>query len=188
VSLQPPSGAARKVATDGDGHFTFADVPAGQYTLEVEVAGFARLSQKLTLARERDWTRAVTLQVGTVQEEIVVTERRPDQPTASNAVTSPTRVRVGGLIKPPTKRKDVRPIYPPALRDAGVEGVVPLEATIGLDGTVQHIRVISAQVHPDLAKAAMTAVRQWQFTPTLLNGQPTEVVMTVTVAFQLEQK
>ena len=188
VSLQPASGAARKVATDGDGHFTFADVPAGQYTLEVEVAGFARLSQQLTLARERDWTRAVTLQVGTVQEEIVVTERRPDQPTASNAVTSPTRARVGGLIKPPTKRKDVRPIYPPALRDAGVEGVVPLEATIGLDGTVQHIRVISAQVHPDLAKAAMTAVRQWQFTPTLLNGQPTEVVMTVTVAFQLEQK
>jgi len=188
VSLQPASGATRKVTTDSEGRFTFADVASGQYTLGVEVAGFARLSQKMTLARDRDWTRAVTLQVGTVQEEIVVTERRPDQPAPSKVATGPTRVRVGGLIRPPTKTKDVKPIYPPALRDAGVEGVVPLEATIGLDGTVQHLRVVSAQVHPDLAKAAMAAVRQWQFTPTLLNGQPTEVVMVVTVAFQLEQK
>jgi protein TonB len=154
--------------------------------LEVAVAGFAPVSQKITLARERDWTRAVTLQVGTVQESIVVTERRPDQTTPPAKATAPVRVRVGGLIRPPTKTRDVKPVYPPALRDAGVEGVVPLEATIGTDGTVQHLRVISAQVHPDLAKAAMTAVRQWQFTPTLLNGQPTEVVMTVTVAFQLE--
>jgi len=188
VTLQPSSGAERKAATDAEGHFTFADVPAGQYTLEVAVAGFAKLSQKVTLARDRDWTRAVILQVGSVQEEIVVTERRPDQPTALNKAAGPSRVRVGGMIRPPTKTKDVKPIYPPALRDAGVEGVVPLEATIGLDGTVQHLRVLSAQVHPDLAKAATTAVRQWQFTPTLLNGQPTEVVMTVTVAFQLEQK
>ena len=61
VTLQPASGPARKVATNADGHFTFADVPAGQYTLEVAVAGFAPVSQKITLARERDWTRAVTL-------------------------------------------------------------------------------------------------------------------------------
>jgi TonB family protein len=47
------------------------------------------------------------------------------------------------------------------------------------------VRVLSAQVHPDFAIAAVDAVRQWQFTPTLLNGQPVEVVMTVTVQFSL---
>ena len=188
VTLQPSSGAARKATSDTEGHFVFGDVSGGQYALEVAVAGFAPLSQKITLARDRDWTRAVTLQVGSVQEEIVITDRSPSQPTPPKQALGPTRVRVGGMIRPPTKRKDVRPIYPPALRDAGVEGVVPMEATIGRDGTVQNLRVISAQVHPDLAKAATTAVHQWLFTPTLLNGQPTEVVMTVTVAFQLEQK
>ena len=123
ADAQPSAGAERKAATDAEGHFTFADVPAGEYTLEVAVAGFAKLSQKVTLARDRDWTRAVILQVGKVQEEIVVTERRPDQPTALKKAAGPSRVRVGGMIRPPSKTKDVKPIYPPALRDAGVEGV-----------------------------------------------------------------
>jgi protein TonB len=95
-------------------------------------------------------------------------------------------VRVGGNIKPPMKLKDVRPIYPAAMREAGLSGVVPLEAIIGADGTVASVRVVSAQVHPGLAVAAAEAVRQWQFTPTLLNGKPVEVVMSVTVRFDLE--
>ena len=71
------------------------------------------------------------------------------------------------------------------MREAGREGVVPIEAIIGRDGTVASIRVLSAQVHPDFAIAAVDAVRQWRFTPTLLNGRPVEVVMTVSVTFNL---
>jgi len=71
------------------------------------------------------------------------------------------------------------------MRDAGLEGIVPIEAVIGPDGSVTSVRVVSAQVHPDFAIAAVDAVRQWRFTPTLLNGSPVEVVMTVTVQFGL---
>ena len=71
------------------------------------------------------------------------------------------------------------------MRDAGIEGVVPMEAAIGRDGTVVSVRVVSAQVHPELAIAAVDAVRQWRFDSTLLNGEPVEVVMTVSVRFSL---
>jgi protein TonB len=71
------------------------------------------------------------------------------------------------------------------MRAAGREGVVPIEAIIGRDGTVSSVRVLSAQVHPDFAIAAVDAVRQWRFSPTLLNGAPVEVVMTVSVTFNL---
>ena len=64
--------------------------------------------------------------------------------------------------------------------------MVPIEATIGVDGTVTMVRVASTQVHPDFAIAAVDAVRQWRYTPTLLNGRPVQVVMTVNVAFTLE--
>jgi protein TonB len=72
------------------------------------------------------------------------------------------------------------------MREAGLSGQVPIEAMIGRDGTVRSVRVLSAQVHPDFATAAVDAVRQWLFTPTLLNGQAVEVVMRVSITFDLE--
>jgi protein TonB len=60
-----------------------------------------------------------------------------------------------------------------------------MEAVIGRDGAVASVRVLSAQVHPEFAMAAVDAVRQWRFDSTLLNGEPVEVVMTVSVRFSL---
>jgi periplasmic protein TonB len=85
----------------------------------------------------------------------------------------------------PRKLTHVAPVYPAAMREAGLEGVVPLEAIIGRDGAVLSVRVISAQVHPEFARAAVDAVRQWRFDSTLLNGEQVEVVMTVSVVFSL---
>ncbi len=79
-------------------------------------------------------------------------------------------VRVGGNIKPPQKTKDVRPVYPPIAQSARVQGVVIIEATIGPNGQVQDARVLRSI--PLLDQAALDAVRQWEFTPTLLNGVP----------------
>src|SRR6185295_3761944 len=92
-------------------------------------------------------------------------------------------VRVGGNIKPPMKTKDVRPSYPPIAQSARVQGVVIIEATIGPNGKVQDARVLRSI--PLLDSAALDAVRQWEFTPTLLNGVPVPVIMTVTVQFTL---
>ena len=174
-----------QTTSDSTGRFEFPSVSAGKYVLEASLAGFRSLRQELELTVARDWTRAVTLQVGTVQESITVREQRPKTPPrASQAV--PAAVRVGGNIKPPTKTRDVKPVYPASMREAGREGRVPLEAIIGRDGTVVSVRVATAQVHPDFAQAAIDAVQQWEFTPTLLNGKPVEVVMTVTIEFELE--
>lgn len=71
------------------------------------------------------------------------------------------------------------------MHDMGLEGVGPMEALIGRDGTVSSVRLLSAQVHPDFARPAEEAVRQWPFSPTLLNGEAVEVRMTVSVRFSL---
>jgi len=93
-------------------------------------------------------------------------------------------VRVGGKIRPPTKTKNVTPAYPAAAKAAGVQGVVIIEAVIGADGKVADAKVLRSV--PDLDGAAVAAVKQWEFTPTLLNGKPVPVVMTVTVNFKLK--
>ena len=96
----------------------------------------------------------------------------------------PAPVRVGGAIKQPTKIKDQRPVYPPIAQSARVQGVVIIEAVIGPDGRVQEAKVLRSI--PLLDAAALDAVKQWTYTPTLLNGQPVPVIMTVTVNFTLQ--
>ena len=106
----------------------------------------------------------------------------PEAPPPPPPPSAP--VRVGGNIKPPTKTKDVRPVYPPIAQSARVQGVVIIEATIGADGKVKDAKVLRSI--PLLDQAALDAVKQWQFTPTLLNGVPVPVIMTVTVNFTLQ--
>jgi protein TonB len=92
-------------------------------------------------------------------------------------------LRIGGVVSAPQKIRHVAPIYPAIAQSAGVQGVVILEAVLGEDGRVRNLRVLRSVRLLD--QAAIDAVRQWQFTPTLLNGQPVPVVMTVTVSFGL---
>ena len=91
-------------------------------------------------------------------------------------------VRVGGKISPPIKMNDVKPVYPAIAKNAGVTGVVIIEATVGADGKVIDAKVLRSV--PLLDQAALDAVRQWEYSPTLLNGVPVPVVMTVTVNFK----
>ena len=93
-------------------------------------------------------------------------------------------VRVGGKIKAPVKIKDVKPVYPAMAQSARVAGAVIIEATIGPDGKVIDAKVLRSI--PLLDQAALDAVRQWEYTPTLLNGVPVPVVMTVTINFKRE--
>lgn len=92
-------------------------------------------------------------------------------------------IRVGDGITAPTKIHDVAPAYPAIAQSARVQGVVIIQATIGVDGTVVDAKVLRSM--PLLDAAALDAVRQWRYTPTRLNGAPVAVVMTVTVNFQL---
>lgn len=92
-------------------------------------------------------------------------------------------VRVGGQIKEPTKTKHVPPVYPDIAKQARVQGIVILECTISPQGKVTDHKILRGI--PLLDQAAIDAVKQWQYTPTLLNGVPVPVIMTVTVNFKL---
>ena len=93
------------------------------------------------------------------------------------------QVRVGGDVKAPLKLKNVDPVYPEDARAAGREGEVIMDITIGTDGFVTDVKVLNPA--PPFVEPAVAAVRQWRYTPTLLNGQPVEVLMTVTIKFAL---
>jgi len=82
------------------------------------------------------------------------------------------------------KVRHVSPVYPPDALAQGVQGVVILEARLEADGTVSKTRILRSI--PALDDAAQEAVSQWQFTPTLVGGQPSPVVMVVTVNFTLQ--
>jgi protein TonB len=109
----------------------------------------------------------------------------PGQPGATTPNSSDGALRVGGNIKAPTKIKNVNPIYPEDALAAKVQGVVILEVRVEADGTVGDAEVLRSI--PMLDDAALEAVRQWEFTPTLMNGAPVPVMMTVTVNFTLSQ-
>ena len=92
-------------------------------------------------------------------------------------------VRVGGNIKEPKKIKHVNPEYPDIAKQARVQGIVILECVISPQGKVSNVTVLRGI--PLLDQAAQDAVRQWVYSPTLLNGVPVPVIMTVTVNFKL---
>jgi protein TonB len=94
-------------------------------------------------------------------------------------------VRVGGDVREPKKVLDVAPEYPDLAMKAHVEGIVIIEATIDTRGRVADAKVLRGV--PMLDDAALEAVGKWVYTPTLLSGVPTPVIMTVTVNFQLKR-
>jgi len=93
-------------------------------------------------------------------------------------------VRVGGTIREPHKIKDVKPRYPDEAKDKRIQGTVVLECVISPDGRVSAVTLLYA-IDRSLADAAMEAVSQWEYTPTLVDGKPVPVTMTVTVTFRL---
>jgi protein TonB len=96
----------------------------------------------------------------------------------------PVAVRVGGQIKEPKRLAGESPVYPDIAKQARVQGIVILEATISPQGRVVEVKVLRGI--PLLDQAAIDAVQTWVYTPTLLNGVPVPVIMTVTVNFKLQ--
>jgi TonB family protein len=183
VTIEDPQSGRRTVTSDSAGRFEFDAVAPGRYLLEANLLGFQSLRYQIELRQPRNWERTLTMQVGTLEENITVTAQRP--PSAVSPSGSGRRLEVGGNIRVPRKLVDVKPIYPESMRETGQEALVTLQAVIGVDGSVTSVSVLTTQVHPDFGNAAMDAVRQWRFSPTLLNGVAIDVSMKVTVVFSL---
>jgi beta-lactamase regulating signal transducer with metallopeptidase domain len=190
--------AKHEVSSDANGRFEFVGLPAGEYALEARFPAFKAFRTDVTVGAQ-DVQRNVALQIGSLTETIMVSVSASEPLTASadfkparealpkRSLASCKAASTGGNIVPPRKLKDVHPEYPRHLRASGpVAGVVVMDARIGQDGLVRDIKVLGP-AQPDLAKAAMDAVWQWEFDSTLLNCVPVEVAMTVTVTFTVEK-
>jgi hypothetical protein len=127
--------------------------------------------------------------VGSIEETITVIDDGVQRPPQGNSLRERPRVApgrlsscgdtpLGGNIRPPTKVRDVRPVYPTGTPPA----IVELDARIGVDGFVTSVQPVG-NVDPALANAAINAISGWEFTPTYLDCQPIEVRMRVHVNF-----
>ena len=108
----------------------------------------------------------------------------PPPPVAAVAVNKEP-LRVGGNVQAANLIKKITPVYPALAKSARVQGTVRFQAIIGKDGTIQNLQMISG--HPMLVASATDAVKQWVYKPTLLNGEPVEVITQIDVNFTLSQ-
>jgi periplasmic protein TonB len=109
----------------------------------------------------------------------------PPPPKKEEKPVTPQRIRVGGNVQQAMLVAQPRPIYPPLAKQARISGTVTLNAVIGKDGHIANLSV--AKGHPLLIQAALDAVKNWIYKPTLLNGEPVEVATTIDVNFTLSQ-
>jgi protein TonB len=115
----------------------------------------------------------------------VPTAAPPPPPPKVEKPATPQRIRVGGNVQAANLIRKVTPVYPPLAKQARVQGTVRFTAIISKDGTIQQLQLVSG--HPLLVQAAQDAVKQWLYKPTLLNGEPVEVVTQIDVNFTLSQ-
>jgi periplasmic protein TonB len=112
----------------------------------------------------------------------------PAAPPPPKVVEAPKavvqRIPVGGNVQQAKLVNQPKPAYPPLARQARIQGTVRFTAIIGVDGRIANLTLVSG--HPLLVPAAQAAVKQWAYQPTLLNGEPVEVVTQIDVNFTLQ--
>jgi TonB family protein len=177
VAIQTDNGQKLTTTTDQEGKFSVGPLPGGPWQITVEVRGFAPRTIEGVDKNHYD----ITLDVGQMQETLVVRAKG----TAAAAVAERHRVRVGGNVVPAKLVAKIEPEYPEDARARGIHGEVVLRAVISVQGAVLSPTAI-ATPDPQLAEAAVKAVREWRYQPSLLNGEPVETVTTITVNFELE--
>ena len=185
------SGAKHEIKSNDAGLFEFVGLPPGNYTLDAGSMGFRYMRSTVQVAAGQTIRRDLMLELGTLQETISVVDGPPASPSARQrasgldaAATCAAQPNSGG-IKPPTKIADTKPTFPASMRGTTTGGKVELQATIGVDGAIKALRTVEA-TNVDFEQAAQEAVRQWRFTPTLLNCIPVEAEMNVLTAFRPE--
>ena len=171
--------------------FRFTNLPSGEYELMASLSGFKSAVVAVTVAGNAV-DQTITLPIGSLSETITVQCAAPSTSIFGalfpvlHAQDRPTPIRIGGQIREPKKTKHVAPACPADLPSGDTTVVVT--GTLGVDGSVTDIEPVpsqsGAQPSAAMVDAVAAAVREWVFTPTMLNGRPVEVTINVTVNFK----
>ena len=191
VLLQPARQARYEIRTDRNGQFDFQGLPAGDYQLEASTAGFQTYKSTVSMAGQA-LQRQIMLKIGLLHETIRIVESDEPAPAPKPMpayaepacpAAAPGAPLVGGNLRAPQKLRDFKPDYPAALRGTGREATVVVDARIGLDGFLKDFQP-REPVDGPFYDALVPALREWRFSPTLLNCLPQEVDINITAAFQ----
>ena len=200
---QVANGNSQNSMTDRSGLFAFRDLAAGDYEVVTDLPGFVTVKNVIRAEPGAVVRRHITLPLGTLEETILVTcgvaGLAPPRPSAPAASATPGTAQqkagprgsepkipstftggIGGQIKVPLKLSHTNPVCPTGVTPEPT--VVRLAGRIGIDGLFTDLHDVSNVPAPYVA-SAMDASRQWVFTPTLLNGVPIEVNISVTVRY-----
>jgi TonB family protein len=191
ADVEAAKAAVDKAATDRAGQYAAESLKAAQdarAALDLELKAqegkwfksYDKAKELAVAAKAAGDKAAADAVAGKEKADAVAAKGRADA-AAARARARMAPLRIGGQIKPPHKTKDVKPVYPAIAQSARVAGAVTIEATIGPDGKVMDAKIVRSI--PLLDQAALDAVLQWEYTPTLLNGVPVPVLMTVTINF-----
>ncbi len=183
LANNPDAKTKETARSNAAGEYTLRSVPAGHYTVEAMSAGFKVFRRNDVVLNSNENQRLdVHMEIGSINERMEVIGKKPASQAVQTAV--PQRIRVGGNVAAAKLVSKVAPVYPEYAQQQGIEGTVLLQAIISKEGNVMSLSVANT-ADSNLARAAMTAVQQWHYQPTLLNGEPVEVVTAITVDFKL---
>jgi TonB family protein len=167
------------------GEYTFGSIPPGRYEIEVKAAGFAIAKVEIVVTAGTAARADAHLAIGSVSENVTVKDTRTTPPPAMPQSARPAeRIPIGGNVQAAKLIRRTPPVYPAGMKAQGVTGIVVIQAVISKTGDVLNPLVVNTDVNPGLAQAALDAVKQWIYQPALLNGQPVEVITTVTISFE----
>jgi len=164
-------GMRYMTTSQGGGNFEFPPLPSGSYAVRICIAGLAPLETQSTIQGGQRTEQEFRLQP---QSTTATAPQAPSQPP------TPQNIQAAKLIRA------AQPKYPEAARQRFAQGTVRFEAVIGTDGTITSLCIQNPDIDPDLAKAAVDAVSQWRYTPTLVDGMPAEVTTPLTVNFAFQ--
>jgi TonB family protein len=171
------------------GQWSFPSLAAGMYTVEVQAPGFRTFSKLVSVSQGTNNQVNSNLMIGRSQESVTVTAARPNTSAASASPavqTSSRPIRVGGNVEPAKLIRHVAPVFPQSAQAQGIQGSVTFEAIIDKAGFILNTQLVSPYAPPDFVQAALDAIKQWQYTPTLLNGEPVDALTEITVNFTLQ--
>ena len=174
--------------TNDTGEFSFTPLPDGFYKVEVRKPGFALYEAgEISLKSSEPVKVDVVLNIGRIQETVNVRADAAAPAANPQPNTVPKRIRVGGNVQASKLIFKEHPLYPADCKAERLEGTVLLSAVISREGVPISLEQVNQLVDARFVKVATDAVRQWRYQPTLLNGEPVEIISMIQVNFTLAQ-